>query len=268
VTFFFALFASIALELQSPPDLNPPLTFDVVSIKPAAPNQQAFGIRVQQGGGLFLRNITVNQMVAFAYNVRDFQVFGGPAWADTEHFDIVAKQDGQGIDIPNLTEAQRESHFDQMRHRVRWILSDRFQLKVHRDTKEMPVYVLTVAKSGPKLEEHKATTGSQNMRTGMGDFLATRATMAMLTFALANVMGRPVLDRTGLTGTYNFRLTWTQDLNPLAPPATTDPEGAAAAESGPTIFTALQEQLGLRVEARKGPAEAFVIDRVSKPSRN
>jgi len=162
------------------------------------------------------------------------------------------------------------------------LLADRFQLTLHRETKEQSVYALLVAKNGPKLQESQTKDGQAKegtgprgpmMRMGRGELSGQGVALDMLTRTLSSQLGRTVIDRTGLKGNFDFKLTWTPDPGQSAgPPGGGPPPGADAPPppdpNGPSIFTALQEQLGLRLESQKGPVEMLVIDRVEKPSEN
>jgi len=142
------------------------------------------------------------------------------------------------------------------------LLADRFKLALHRDTKELPVYALTIARGGPKL----SASGGEfpRMRIGRGQIEAQKWTMAKFASDLARQLGRPVIDRTELAGTYDFKLEWTPDESQ---PGSAEPGGERTISVvGPSIFTALQEQLGLRLESTKGPVEILVVDHVEKPS--
>ena len=160
----------------------------------------------------------------------------------------------------------------QARERLRSILAERFRLRIHRDTKEAPVYALVIAKNGPKLKESHEGFGINGMP---GQLIGAKAGMALLARVLSGILRRPVVDHTGLDATYAFKLEWTPDFG-----SSLDKPGAAAVEKaeavgaslpdseGPSIFSALQEQLGLRLESQKGPVETIVIDRAEKPSEN
>ena len=255
-----------------------PLSFEVASIKTSAPDTRGMFIQFQPGGGLRVTNLTLKQVLAYGYDVRDFQISGGPAWINSDRYDIQARPEHTATaaapdDFRQMSEEQRKALDQQMRERVRTLLSDRFQLAVHHDTKEAPVYALMVAKGGPKLKENTEPRGGRQgigMRPG-GQLTATAAPVPMLANLLSNLMGRPVIDKTGLTAKYDFELHWTPDPGQtLLPPGAPAPAAEAPLPdpNGPTIFTALQEQLGLRLESQKGPVDMIVIDRVEKPSEN
>ena len=271
--------ASLALLLLCPGLIwrgfaQQPLTFEVASIKPANPDQQGGSIRFMPGGGLKISNIPLRGMITLAFDVRDFQVSGGPGWVATERFDVTARAEGAAAaspdDFAKLTDDQRKTARDQVTERLRALLADRFQLVVHKETKEQPIYALVVSKDGPKLKEAKEVGARQGMSTGRGRMEGIAAPIGMLGTILSNIMGRPVVDKTGLTGKYDFVLEWTPDEGPDARAqgfgdGVTSPAPAAG---GPTIFTALQEQLGLKLESQKGPVPNIVIDRAEKPSEN
>jgi uncharacterized protein (TIGR03435 family) len=264
------------------------LTFEVASVKPSATDDRRVMIQIQPGGGLRTTGSNLKMLLTFAYDVRDFQVSGGPSWINTDRYDILAKAErSAGAEIPlddprKMTDEQRKTVGDQMRERLRALLADRFQLTVHRESKEQSVYVLVVAKNGPKLQEAqtkeaqtKEGTGPRGpmMRMGRGELSGQGVPLDMLTRTLSNQLGRTVIDRTGLKGNFDFKLTWTPDPGQSATPlGGAPPPGADAPPppdpNGPSVFTALQEQLGLRLESQRGPVEMLVIDRVEKPSEN
>ncbi len=249
------------------PDANPPLTFDVVAIKPADPNTQGGGIRMMPGGGLNFLS-TAHMLVTFAYDLRDFQLLGEPGWMKTERFDIKTKAEGTGLDPsrpPADAEFRKADYAN--RQRTRSMLAERFQLAIHRETKELPVYVLVQAKGGHKLKENKATEGPMNMRMNRGQLTAQRMPIQNLCNALANILGRPVVNQSGLEGSFDYKLEWTPDPTPSLPGDAS--EGVSASDpGGPSLSAALQEQLGLRLESKKGPVEVIIIDRISKPTEN
>ena len=250
------------------------LTFEVASIKPANPDTPGSSIQFMPGGGLRMTGVPLRAMITFAYDVRDFQISGGPGWMGTERFDVMARPEraaAEGLeDLSKMTDAQRKTVRDQMAERLRALLADRFQLVVHKETKEQAIYALLVSKNGAKLQEVKNPGPRQGMSMNRGRQQGMAAPTEMLGQTLSNVTGRPVIDKTGLTGKYDFVLEWTPDVGADARAqgfgdGITQP---APAPGGPTIFTALQEQLGLRLDAQKGPVPNIVIDRAEKPSEN
>jgi bla regulator protein BlaR1 len=248
-----------------------PLTFEVASVKPSSPDARGTFIRYLPGGGLTVAGITLKTLIGFAYDVRDFQISGGPGWLGSDRFDINARPETSNApenaptDFANQTDEQRKTFTEQNRERLKALLADRFQLGLHRETKEQQVYALLAAKNGPKLQPTKEGKGM--MRMGRGLLTGQGVEVAFLATSLSGQLGRPVIDKTGLAGKYDFELKWTPDpgqsadgpFGPLPPPP--DP-------NGPSIFTAVQEQLGLRLESQKGPVEILVIDRAEKPSEN
>ena len=253
---------------------TPTLTFEVASIKPSNPDTPGGFIQFLPGGGLKMTNIPLRVMITFAYDVRDFQVSGGPGWVGTERFDVMARPERAAAegqeDLAKMTDPERRTVRDQIAERLRALLADRFQLVVHKETKDQPIYALVVSKNGAKLREAKAAGARQGMSMNRGRLEGRAAPLEILGQTLSNVTGRPVIDKTGLTGKYDFVLEWTPDPGADARAqgfgdGVTEP---APAPGGPTIFTAVQEQLGLRLEAQKGPVQNIVIDRAEKPSEN
>lgn len=203
-------------------------------------------------GGLTATNATLKFLITFAYDVRDHQISAGPSWFDTERYDIVAKGP---IDHPTVA---------QNRQMLQTLLADRFQLRLLRETKELPEYALVVEKNGPKL--HQPEGAGNGMRIGRGRITTQAISMDHFAGNLGKLLGRTVVDKTGLQGNFAFTLEWTPDAS--QPMGVLGPSPAVPDDSGPSIFTALQEQLGLKLEPQKGPVEIFVIDHVEKPSEN
>jgi uncharacterized protein (TIGR03435 family) len=237
---------TLAIALLVPGLAAQSASFEVVSIKPSGPDYQGMFMNGQPGGGIRIRGATVKNLIALAYNVREFQISGAPAWAGTEHFDIEAlPAHGSGTANPLQT---RES--------MQALLADRFLLRIHQEDKEQSVYALTVAKHGPKLQDPPPEVQSL-IRGSRGLITGKNTTMAMLVLNLSAQLGKSVVDHTGLTGKYDFKLEWTADNTP-----------AADQDRGPTLFTALQEQLGLRLDTEKGIVNMLVIDHLERPSEN
>jgi uncharacterized protein (TIGR03435 family) len=223
--------------------------FEVATIKPAPP--QAEGWTQTQmssdadSGKLTYSNVNLKEVIGKAYQVQRYQI-DGPDWLETERFDVVAK-------FPPHSTAE------QVPLMLQALLADRFKLTVHLETKELPVYALTVAKNGPKFKTAEAATGitSNSNRTQWH----VVATVSMEGFAefLTSEAGRPVLDKTGLRGAYKMTLDWARDNAPAGNDAATLP----------SLFTALQEQLGLKLESTKGSVETLVVDHADRtPSEN
>jgi uncharacterized protein (TIGR03435 family) len=241
-------------------DANP--SFDVATIKPSVPNApgKGFGFR---GGHFVTRNTDLNDLIAFAYGLHPKQIVGAPDWFGTTLFDIEGKPDTEGR--PNLK---------QMGIMVQKLLADRFKLTFHRDKKELAVYVIGVASGGPKMT--KSTAGPTDQQgfgfRGLGDLTVRNMTMKEFAAWMQNgVMDKPVMDQTGLTDRYDFQLKWTPDdsqfaafrgVGAVVPPPTDNPNAP------PALYTAIQEQLGLKMGPAKVPDDVIVIDHVEQPSAN
>jgi bla regulator protein BlaR1 len=242
--------------------------FEVVSIKPADPNARGSSFRIVPGGGIVVTNISARSLISTAYDVRDFQILSAPGWAGSERFDISAKSEHSETpsDPRHMADDQRSAMARQMRERLKALLAERFQLAVHMESKELPIYVLVQAKGGSKMEvSTEDSTANQSMSANRGQMTGRRITMQMLAANLSGNLGRPVRDETGLTATYNFKLEWSQET--ISKPGAPDNPDAET-PTGPSIFTAMQEQLGLKLESRKGPVEVIVVDRLERPSAN
>lgn len=261
--------------------------FEVASIKPnrASDNRRMIGMR--PGGRFSATGISLKELLALAYDVRQYQLSGLPSWADSDRYDIDAKPEGP-IQTPREpdrmpTDAEMWTQRQKTGAMVADLLEQRFALKIHRETKEMPVYTLIVAKNGPKLEESRpdapdvvpgasgrgpAPGGgrgpgrAQMMSMGPGGIAAQEMPIAMLVSQLSSILGRNVIDKTNLTGRYDIKLTFTPDDGKALR------NGEPASEAGPSIFTAIQEQLGLKLEPSKGPVDLIVVDHVEKPTEN
>jgi uncharacterized protein (TIGR03435 family) len=276
------LFASGMLAVTQPPPPPPPGVvvhmpdkpdpsiaipqFDVISIKPSRDTMT----RVQfTPDGIRGSGVVVRFLLYEGYGgINQCQIIGEPAWSTGEGFDIEAKV--AAADLPTLAKMT----FDQRRTMFQQILADRFKLVVHHETRELPIYVLTISKGGSKLKESApddpAATSPRRkgMMMGSGKVTATDAQLSMLVTTLSRNLGRTVVDKTGLTANYDFTLEWTPE-GAAAPPAGGSPSGAAPPDQpGPDIFTAVQEQLGLKLESTKGPLDVVVIDHIEKPSEN
>jgi len=240
-----------------------PLAFDVVSIKPFDPNGGRTALSLPGGEGLNATYSTVRALIGFAYDIRDPQLMGGPAWRGSDRYDVIARTaaDERAAPLnraPSSEEIQASDN--RTREKTRSILAERFGLVVHRETREQVVYLLTVAKGGSKLKEI-ATADRHETTRGRGRNKGCAATTEMLAGLLSGATGRPVVDKTGITGNYDWVLEWSPD-------AGVRDADSAPAGSGPTVFTALQEQLGLRLESGKAPIEMLVVDHLDRPSPN
>jgi uncharacterized protein (TIGR03435 family) len=238
-----------------------PLAFEVASIKPGDPDKRGMQIQNTPGGRFNAKNVSVKLLIQHAYDVKEFQISGGPAWINSP-WDITAKADG------TATPAQ-------IKQMIQTLLADRFKLTIRRETKELPSYALVVGKNGPKLKESENAGREANgagrkamFMMGRGRLDAQGIHMGAFVNQLARQVNRPVIDKTGLTGTYDIKLEWTPDDNQMAR-LKAEAEGAPAIDpNGPSIFTAVQEQLGLKLEAQKGEVETLFIERLEKPTEN
>jgi bla regulator protein blaR1 len=245
--------------------------FEVASIKPNKSGEPNVRLMFTPNG-FSATNAPLGEVIRLAYQVQEFQMSGGPPWINSERYDIEAKVDS------SVAEKLNQLDMDQHRLLLRPLLEDRFQLKVHQETKELPIYALVVAKNGPKLhaakpddtypEGIKGPDGVGHpglMRMGPGGITAQGLPMATIARLLSQQLGRTIVDKTGLTGNYDVNLKWTPDNGPGS---MMGPDSKPTPDSGPSIFTAIQEQLGLKLESQKGPVEVLVIDRVERPSAN
>ncbi len=229
-------------------------TFEVASVKPSAPDVAGMFVRPLAGGGLQVTGATLKNLISLAYDVRPFQISFDSKWIDTERYDIDARSaaaDAKAPSDPARMAEDRRKIFEGLRS----LLTDRFQLLLHSETKEQAVYTLVVKKGGPKLKE-SPDPRSLIRKMGRGTLKGQAVGLGMLALNLSNELERRVIDKTELAGKYDFELNWTSL------------QASAEEPDGPSIFTALQEQLGLRLESGKGPAEVLVIDRAERPSKN
>lgn len=270
-----------------------PLAFDAISIKPTGSTPQ-----MGPGGGMMVRvmmrtppdgysasNVNPRMLIATAFDIKEDLISGGPSWTTSTSYDVEAKVLADPATSHPLTKDQRT----QM---LRSLLADRFQLTTHNETKEGAIYQLTLAKGGSKLKESKPTDpsamppdklppgavlrggpdgggaprGPMIRMGGPGNLTGQGMTTGQLADMLSRQLHKPIVDKTGLTGNYDIALQWTPDTPMMSP----GPEGTAPPvdASGPTIFTALEEQLGLKLEPTKGPITTLVIDHIEKPSEN
>jgi uncharacterized protein (TIGR03435 family) len=278
----YALSAFTALlmvaTICAAPQSNQP-AFEVASVKANKSGAPGGSFGGRPGGQLVVTNNTVRNIVRNSYGLQDFQIVGGPDWMSTDRFDIIAKAASDAPPSEMLLMAQR-------------LLADRFGLVAHRETREIDIYALVMARAdrrpgaelrpaavdcaalvaasrrpgGPPLP--RTAPGDRpvcGMQTAPGRMMAGGYALPDVARNLSNFAGRMVVDRTGLTGTFDLSVTWTPDQMP----AGGLPPGAPAIDpNGPSLFTALQEQLGLKLEGTRGPVEVLVIDRVERPTED
>ncbi len=260
--------------------------YDVASIKPNKSGGNMVRMMIRPDG-LSAMGGTLQMLIQNAYEIQDFQIVGAPKWVSSDRYDIEAKMDSSQIERLK-TLSPDESRLESKRM-LQALLANRFQLVVHRETKELPGYALVIAKNGSKLHDAKPGdtypngikgpdgqpgTGLMIMGGNGGPVTGQGISIENLARLLSQQLGRTVLDETGLTGNYDFTLQWTPDDRAGPMSAATQGGGSRSDDapppdsSGPSIFTAIQEQLGLKLESRKIPVEMLVIDHVEPPSEN
>ncbi len=254
-----------AWAIPEPPPKLPPMaadadpSFEVATIKPSKPDQPGKAFQVR-GAEFSTINTTLADLIKFAYGLHEKQVVGGPDWILSAKFDISAKPDTPG-----------QPNDKQLKLMVQKLLADRFQLKFHRDKKELSAYVLSVAKGEPKMTKN---TGDPGGLPGLffrqlGVLTVRNATMGDFANLMQSaVLDRPVVDQTGLEGRWDFLLKWTPDESQFGGMGIKVPPPSDAADAPPPLFTAIQEQIGLKLEAAKTPVEVLVLDHVERPSAN
>lgn len=221
--------------------------FEVASIKPNQSGSPS-SVETSVGGRLTATNVSLRMLIQYAFGVKDYEIAGGPSWLGTEKYDIVAK----AVTSKKLSEAELEPF-------LQALLADRFKLTCHREVRELPVYSLVVGKKGPRLTEHTGSevavpSVSTSYESGVMTMIARRASMEHFANSLGRQLARTVTDNTGLQGDFDFKLVWAPQQTPES--------------SSPSIFAAVEEQLGLRREAHKVPVEIVVIDSAARASEN
>jgi uncharacterized protein (TIGR03435 family) len=229
----------------------PAPVFDVATIKPAAtPSDGHTHINYPPDDSFSASNITLPALMQWAYEMPETQILGGPPWFSSTRFDIQAK-----ADIGDQNKGLRNDQINEIKRlMVQALLADRFQLKLHQETRALPAYDLVVAKGGSKLQPSKS--GGKSIGTSHRHFNGEGLTMTIIAEELSKIAGRVVVDKTGLDGRYDFKLQWTPD------------DAVAGDNDPPTLFTAIQEQLGLKLEPAKEPVPVLVIDHVDQPTPN
>jgi uncharacterized protein (TIGR03435 family) len=257
----FSLAAVICLTISvasAMPTTSTRLTFEIASIKSSQANPGAvYVIRPLPGGnGYQAQNVPFKLMMSLMYKVPMRQILGGPDWTNTDRFDIEARAD-------------HPSSVDDLHVMFQNLLADRFNLRFHKEVKEGPVYALTVEKSGLKMKANGTgqALGIPIIPAPGGGFTGTRVPMQYLTWWLGQQLqndGRPVVDQTGLDQSYDFTLKFAPQLPPNVSRDSLPPD----MQEPPSIFDAVKQQLGLKLEAQRGPVEYYVIENVDKPSPN
>lgn len=277
----------LAAHTASAQDVDPGSTFEVASVKPNELGARSFLLDFRNGR-FTARHHTVKELVRVAYNLTESQVFGAPAWLDVDRFDVLAT-------APGTPDSPRGLITPTVQSMLRALLEERFQLKARLESQEVPLFALVLARQdgalGPGLRRRTAPCTRRAVgdlgelfgpppavrtqcggRTSPGMLLSTGGTIGDLVWALSRPelvpgVGRIVVDRTGLTGTFDIDLRWMPE-RPFID-STQSAAGMPMADSSePPLFTAIQEQLGLKLERTRGPVDVLVIDRVERPTPN
>jgi uncharacterized protein (TIGR03435 family) len=259
-------------------------TFEVASVKPNKSGQPFVSFGIQPGGRFTATNVPLRLLIRNAYQIQDFQVVGGPAWISSDRFDVIAKAEG---DIPPAAPGGPPGP---MQFMLRALLAERFNLKVHTEQRELPIYTLVLARSDGKLGAQLRPAGVDcatvsarrggpppaapvpgervpcGIRIGPGQMTGGGLPLSQLATTLSPFVQRVVVDRTGLSGNFDFDLTWTPDQIPQGPPPAGAPPLPPIDPNGPSLSTAVQEQLGLKLDSARGPVDALVIDHVEPPT--
>jgi uncharacterized protein (TIGR03435 family) len=253
------LLSASGIFAQSPSPTPRP-KFEVATVKPTDPDARSGRYITMQGNNRFIEKAyTLKLLIAAAYDLNPRTISGGPAWIESDHYDIVAVTPGE----------VRPTHNEQM-SMLRSLLADRFQLTFHREPKVFSIYELQLAKSGSKLKETVEPNDPPTVGPGVVYpqhivLPARNATMGDFTSLLQRaILDRPVVDKTGLSGRFDFDLDWAPDETQFGG----DVPKASADAPGAPLFSAIQEQLGLRLVATKGPVDALVVDKAERPSAN
>ena len=260
--------AVIGTDAKTDEVLLPGAVYDVATIKPSDPNAMGGGVGMRPNGGFYTKNQSLKNAVCNAYEVMGFQCLGGPAWLESDKYDIEAKPDGATTE--QLLKLSWKQRWPVQQRMQQALLADRLKLKVHYETREMPIFALVVAKGGLKMHEAKPgdtyanglkggdgkAFGGGSFMVGNGKMTAQEISMDALVAQMAVTVSHIVENKTGLTGVYDFTLRYEASDPP--PPDST----------APSIYTALEEQLGLKLESAKGPVKVLVIDHVERPSEN
>jgi len=261
--------------------------YDVASIKLSKPSGEMTMVRyMPTPDGFSGTNIMIRDLINIAFGVDPYQISGGPSWIESEKYDVEAKMSDTMMN--KLSQMQPDDRWHAQQLMLQELLADRLRLIVHRETKEFPVYSLVVAKNGPKLQASKPAGNSANGGTGhkggsepgmmagiedgMNKASFWNQPVSYLVHWLSLSLRSPVVDRTGLTGTYDFTLKYVPNLaglraSPVDAPSA-QPAGAVSDSNHPTLLEVIQDQLGLKLVFGKGPLEVVVIDHIERPSRN
>jgi len=244
---------------------TPAYTYEVASIRKSNPGQQGSSIGPGAGGGMRARNTTAMQLLTFAYKVRDYQISGGPGRVTSDRFHVsFTPEKTEPAPLRGAAPKEIEAFIGRNQQRMQAVFRDRFGLVLRAETHELPIYALVPAKGGVKIARSATPEKGPSLQGGPGRLTGVGATLRLLAGHLSAVLGRPVIDESGSDEQYDFHLEYTPEM-----PVQGVPEGVPAPPAdGPSIFTAVTEQLGLRLEPRKGPVPVFVIEKIERPSEN
>jgi uncharacterized protein (TIGR03435 family) len=231
-----------------------PAAYDIVSVKAHKVDDPGVGSWWRDTPTGFSANVSVRSLIMSAYNLIMLdQLSGLPDRAERENFDVEGKFDADTADA--FAKLSRSDQTRQRQLMLQALLADRFKLRVHIETNNLPVYILVVAKDGPKMKQEPPSENS-GYSMGLGGISSKGMEVSGLVISLSNPVGRKIIDKTGLTGKYEVNLNWASNDDPRS------------GDTGPSIFTALQEQLGLKLEPAKAPIDVVVIDHLERPSEN
>jgi bla regulator protein BlaR1 len=239
-------FLPVLVFAQAPKPL-----FEAASIKLSDSSRLGYSWNTNPGR-LTVQNMSLKNLIMVAWDVKSYQIAGGPKWLDADRFDIAAKMEESEAKAPRGKEAEAR-----IRIALQALVADRFQLRTHADSKPMSAYSLVVAKNGFKLKPVGKVRGSSNS-WGRGQLTAKESSVAEFASALSSQMDRPVVGHTGIDGLYDFTLTWSPGDDP----------DAVDSSAGASLFTVIQETLGLKLEGKKAPVPVIVVDSAEKPDAN
>lgn len=243
-----ARWAAFGQETATPP------AFEVASVKPSTEQDRVIGMFTYPGGRVTVTNYTLKMLIHEAYAIEDYKILGGPHWTETERYNLEAKPAASSTLSKWVPANLKTPPNPEMRQMLQTLLAERFQLKLHREPKKESIYALAVAKGGPKLKEPKDTAQQPFVSFLPHGLRGQNATMDLLVERLARIVGRPVLNQTGVNGNFDFLLDYPPD------DAGTDVETL--------LLSALPEQVGLKLETQSGSIEVIVIDHAEKASAN
>jgi len=234
--------------------------FEVASFKPSPPDAQGGIIRPLPGNQTYIgSNMTLRTYLTVAYTLRDTQITSGPSWLSTDRFDMDAKAD-------------HSCTIDELHTMLQHLLLERFHMKVHHEMREGPIYSMVIEKGGHKLTphdekdlDHPPVGGFRSSTPGLIGLAGTNVDAPFLALNLSRIVDHTVIDQTGLSGHWDFKLEFVPERPPGAPPETRD---GAPFPDGPSVFEAIRQQLGLRLETSKGPVDSLVIDHIEKLTGN